>query len=742
MPKPVSLTNGFFMCLDALPRLDWPQDRQPGPFFDLDQRDLVLATTPFFHLIGLISFCFSIFHNVPVLIGPEKPLSVDYLTRLMQLCKPTAAVFAPSILEELSRSDEALECLRAMKRVQFGGAPLAREVGDRVRKYTRVVSNLGSSEMGFIPNLAPADDTNWDYFEWNPSYGIDMQDRGDGLYEMVIPRPPRAREFQGIFHTFPERNVYHTKDLFAPHPSHPRLWKYSGRQDDVIVLNNGEKFNPTTMEAIVEGHPLVSRALVVGQSRFQAALLVEPMSEAPEMNSKTFIEEIWPTVQAANRTVAAHGRVMKSKIGFATKTKPFQRTPKGTTLRRAVIRDYEKEIGSIYETGLEDDLAHYLPESLDQASILEFVRQTIARTVEGPSIPVDKDIYAAGLDSLMTIQVAKLLQMGLQACHPALKPGIITPQTIYTHPTVAKLAHFLHGIVEGEVPTTIPREQKLQRLVEKYTSDLPVDRRDSVPSGPESPSVVILTGSTGSLGTYLLHSLLRRPSISKIYCMNRSDAASRQKKGMEEKSLSVSADDWAKVQFLQVSFGEPQFGLDEVTYNELLGCVDTVIHNAWKVDFNHSVESFEDTHIQGVRRFVDFSLASRHDAHVHFVSSISTVGGWTRQMGSAVPEIPVEDSAVVLPQGYGESKHVAERILLEASRRSRVPSTVYRVGQIAGPTTPSGQWNPHEWLPTIIATSKALGKIPTSIGAMPVDWVPVVSAHAAVIGECFGTGLY
>lgn len=83
-------------------------------------------------------------------------------------------------------------------------------------------------------------------------------------------------------------------------------------------------------------------------------------------------------------------------------------------------------------------------------------------------------------------------------------------------------------------------------------------------------------------------------------------------------------------------------------------------------------------------------------------------------MGPSVPEIPMEDSSVVLSQGYGESKHVSERVCLEASRRSHVPTIVYRVGQIAGPTTLSEKWSPHEWLPTIIATSERF----------PIGWAP------------------
>jgi thioester reductase-like protein len=128
-----------------------------------------------------------------------------------------------------------------------------------------------------------------------------------------------------------------------------------------------------------------------------------------------------------------------------------------------------------------------------------------------------------------------------------------------------------------------------------------------------------------------------------------------------------------------------------------------------------------------LRNLIDLSLQSQHNTHIHFISSVSTVGAWTRQMGCLVPEEPIENIDVVLRQGYGESKHIGERICLEASRRCHVPTTVYRVGQIAGPTLSGGQWNRQEWLPTIIVSSKAMGKIPNRLGSMTIDWVPVVS---------------
>lgn len=730
MPKPVYLTNGFFMILDASSHLPSPAGREPAIYYRLGQESLVLATTPLFHLMGIMPVVFSVWFSVPVLMGPDKPPSVDFMIELLQKGRPTLAVCAPSVLEDMSHSSNALLCLEQLDSVLFGGAPLSSEVGDRLRKHTRLLSVIGTSEIGWIPALVPEDPADWSYFEWNEAYGVDMQDVGEGVFEMVVPRQKNARDFKGIFHTYPDIEDYPTKDLYTQHPTNPRLWKYYGRKDDVIVLSNGEKFNPVGMETIIEGHPLVGRVVVVGQSRFQAGLLVEPHPEAARMDSKDFIDEIWPTVQKANQTIAAHGRVMKNKIGFAVKDKPFTRTPKGTVQRRAVLRDYEDGIDALYTDGLEDDLDQFLPETLDEETVPGFIYQMAVRVLERPDLPNNATFDSAGLDSLMTIRLSQLLQRGIQMRCPDVKADAISPQTIYRNPTVDQLSQFVLAILDGETLVEIPRAEKIQRLVDKYTSDLPV-REAQIQDELPSPTTVILTGSTGSLGNYLLHSLLSDKTVSKVYCLNRSDAETRQKQGFEDKGLHLTASDWQeRVEFLQASFGAPRFDLAEAKYQELLDNVDTIIHNAWKVDFNHSVESFEDTHIQGVRRFVDFSLGSRHSAHLHFISSVSTVGGWTPEMGSSVPELPMEDCAVVLPQGYGESKHIAERICLEASRRSHVPTTVYRVGQIAGPTSASGQWNPHEWLPTLIATSKAMGKIPNRIGSMSVDWVPVVSVQS------------
>lgn len=66
------------------------------------------------------------------------------------------------------------------------------------------------------------------------------------------------------------------------------------------------------------------------------------------------------------------------------------------------------------------------------------------------------------------------------------------------------------------------RITKMASLVQKYTKDLPQIKPRKNQLLETSKLNVVLTGSTGSLGTHLLRSLLDDLTISKIYCLNRS----------------------------------------------------------------------------------------------------------------------------------------------------------------------------------------------------------------------------
>jgi thioester reductase-like protein len=130
---------------------------------------------------------------------------------------------------------------------------------------------------------------------------------------------------------------------------------------------------------------------------------------------------------------------------------------------------------------------------------------------------------------------------------------------------------------------------------------------------------------------------------------------------------------------------------------------DRLEDNQWQVDFNLSLSSFT-PHISGTLNLITLSATSSNAPPIIFTSSIGTLGNWnTKHAGDKVPETELDDPSIPIPQGYSESKWIAERLLEKAREKSGVSSAVCRVGQIAGPVEKrkGGAWNKQEWLPSV-----------------------------------------
>ena len=87
-----------------------------------------------------------------------------------------------------------------------------------------------------------------------------------------------------------------------------------------------------------------------------------------------------------------------------------------------------------------------------------------------------------------------------------------------------------------------------------------------------------------------------------------------------------------------------------------------IIHNAWKLDFNLSLGSFE-PNIRGTRNLIDFALAGPNPGSTRFLftSSVGSAQSWNRDNGP-FPEEIVTDASVAVGNGYGEGKYVSERV--------------------------------------------------------------------------------
>lgn len=677
-----------------------------------------------------------------VVLGPSnKPSTGQTAAEVMRQLKLKALFCPPNIYEQLLQEPDGLELAKNLDFVMYAGGPLTTATGTALSKVTDVCGFYGSTETSPAQTLVPARE-DWDTLEFHPLYGADLQPSVDEAYELVLHRDSKLEGIRGLDNNFPNIDTWRTKDLFSKHASKPNLWRFHGRTDDIIVLSNGEKFNPVPSEAIINSHPLVSAALIVGQGRFQAALLIEPVKT--DKSKTSLIDELWPTIEKANAQAQAHGRIIRTMIVVADLTKPFERAGKGTVVRKLTAEKYAAEIEALYS----DDVLHEhqggptLSNASDINALREFLRQTIDMSFPVRGIEGTDDLYVLGLDSLKTVEIISLVKAGLRDHH---LPWL-TSQTLYTNPTIDQLAEqiYVHlnpasnGDSGRSDDSDLPkgkdingsengRIEAMRSLVEKYTCDLKESTTSEHPPAASSKCIV-LTGSTGSLGRRLLLDLVISPQVSKVYCLDRRADAKSQQIDLEQQTHTTP------VEFVRVDYSRSDLGLTAAKYTELADSVTTIIHAAWKVDFNHSLKSFSPIHLRGLRNFIDLSLLSPRRPNIIFISSTSSVSRYP-QISSPndpmVPEHHIPSHAAAQHMGYAESKNVAEHILHHASQKAGISSTILRIGQIAGPVASPGVWNPDEWVPALVRSSQNMGYLPK--GLPDVDWIPVDSLSRIIV---------
>jgi thioester reductase-like protein len=659
------------------------------------------------------------------------PPTGSILKEIMKYQQLRALFVPPAIAEQLLQEPNGIDFFKNIDFLCYTGAPFSQSAGKQLVEVTELVSLYGSTEAFQVPQLIPSKE-DWSYMEWNPNFKLEMQPSDDekGVYEMVLFVDTSTEHISALNHNVPGVSEWRTKDLFMPHPTKPTLWRYYGRRDDIIVLSNSEKFNPVPLELLVQSHPMLAGALVVGQGRVRASLLVEPKPTVQGDQREFLVAEIWPCVEEANSLLPGHGRILQSNIIIGNK--PFTRAGKGTVVRKLTEQTFKLEIDALYEGTY--PATHFNPPILkdmfERQAVLQFVRAVVTSSFPAAAeIADEEDLFSFGLDSLKSTELVKTLKSGIRGYGASFDLSWISIRTIYQYPTVQQLTTTIHEFVNlNKIPvsgTAQSRILKMEELLDKYTSNLP-KRYGKFATTTTNGSTIALTGSTGSMGTFILANLLKNKNVQQIYCLNRStDARQRQERLLASRGIFHA--DLSKLHFITIKLGHSKLGLSAEDYKHLVENVDLIVHNAWKLDFNLELQSFINPYLQSLRTIVNWSVASRRNPRIFFVSSISSVMG----SGSPIPETIPQDFSTTMRLGYAESKCVAERIIADASNISGTPVTILRVGQVAGSTNPVDPvWPKQEWLYPVIQASKALGFIPATL--RPINWIPIDQASLVV----------
>ena len=667
-------------------------------------------------------------------------LSGTGLAEALQKTTIDAALAVPSIVRDLAQDMELLSrCSRDLQIILYCGGDLPQPIGDVVASKIRLLNQFGASELGLTPNLLSLknrDHTDWKYAHFHPDLGLELRPHDDGVYELYAVRDPKKHTIQPTFTVFPDTQEYASRDLFVRHPCKDKadLWCWHARADDIIVFLNGEKSNPISAEQHITSHNNdIAAALVLGAQRFQAALFIEP-TMGTEVGSPAaraaFIERIWPTVEAANRDAPAHARLMKTHVLFTQPGKPMLRAGKGTVQRSGTLKRYENEINALYRDAdslsiQADDKSRDSRGMLDEKAIPESVRQSVLSATGWTSLDESADFFGLGMDSLQALVVVRRLRQELYMPEFALSH-------VYTNPSIPALTATVLQLLKHRHISRHTQDQARTKerkdMIEHYKRAIDHQILPNAKAKLRSENTIVtLTGSTGTLGSYILEALLRHTTVGHIYCLNRADnGSSVQAQRNETNGLQCPLTE-SRVSFLKSDLSQPNLGMTKDQYEEVVSKTTLFIHNAWSVNFNLSLSSFT-AQLDGLVRLLTTLNNSASLVRFFYISSISSLMS-SSPNAEMISEQPFTSDETPGPNGYADSKYAAEQIIEHAAQRMSPSASLAfaRVGQVAGAANHAGMWNKAEWFPSLIISSLQIGALPESFGSTfdSIDWVPV-----------------
>jgi thioester reductase-like protein len=260
-----------------------------------------------------------------------------------------------------------------------------------------------------------------------------------------------------------------------------------------------------------------------------------------------------------------------------------------------------------------------------------------------------------------------------------------------------------------------------------------------MPNGSYMPlrdaKTILVTGTTGFLGAFLLSDLVDRTS-ARIICLvrfnnpedyDRSNGIARIRRNLLDMGL------WRdtimeRIELLPGNLSRRRFGLSADAWFELAARIDVIIHAAATVNLVYPYAALRAANVGGTREIV--RLACRASATLQYVSTNGVLPG----SEEGWPEDTLLDAKLVpalIPDGYGQTKWVAEKLVLEASKRG-LPVKIHRPGTISGHSE-WGSANAWDLLTAILVESIQIGYAP-DIEGWRAEMTPVDFVSKAIIG--------
>ncbi|KAL5606376.1 hypothetical protein BROUX41_002793 [Berkeleyomyces rouxiae] len=277
--------------------------------------------------------------------------------------------------------------------------------------------------------------------------------------------------------------------------------------------------------------------------------------------------------------------------------------------------------------------------------------------------------------------------------------GIDLPMSvIFQHQTVAAFAAEIDRALD---PTglTLGTADSVPIVDEAYS----IDARELAEKLPASfqtaaldlstPKIVLLTGATGFLGSYLLKDLVER-NMKVVAHVRAKDAASGLARiESTTKAYGIWNDAWkSQISIVTGDLAKPKLGISDAEWEKLANEVDIIVHNGAMVNWMQPYSSMRPANVLSTLALIELAAVGRAKMF-GFVSSTSTLDNdyfvkLSKESiaagGTGVEESDdMEGSSKGLGTGYGQSKWASEHILHAAGKRG-LAGSIIRSGYVTG----------------------------------------------------------
>lgn len=220
------------------------------------------------------------------------------------------------------------------------------------------------------------------------------------------------------------------------------------------------------------------------------------------------------------------------------------------------------------------------------------------------------------------------------------------------------------------------------------------------------PLTVFLTGATGFLGAFILRDLLSR-RVEKVLCLVRAKTAEDGLHRLRDsgEGRGVWSENWVKTGKVEAVIGdlaEGRFGLSETEWDRISTEADAVLHNGAVVHWVFNYAKLRAPNVLSTVTALNLCATGRPKLF-SFISSTSVLDNeaflrksdeLVQAGGNGLLESDdLECGQTGLDTGYGQSKWVAEKLIMEAARRGLSGWTL-RPGYVMGDSKTAGLFLP------------------------------------------------